>query len=211
MAGMTITCPWCGTSYTAFQNNCRNCGAPLPPPAELEKLTARKSGRLQMPPAPPREIADSYIWRLMGQDGWVISSAVFVLLGVIFGFVGGGLTIGIITAFVGIPFLGMGLLFLGGGLAIIYWRYHEATNILNVLKHGQAKEGEITGLEPNYNVRINGRTPWTVYYRFSVDGKDYDGKVSTLNDPSFFMQPGSPAVVLYLPDAPEHNGLYPHP
>lgn len=207
----TITCPWCGTNYTSFQSNCRNCGGTLPAPAQVEAAAARKQLELQMPPSPPREISDNYVWRLLGQDGWVISSAIFVLLGVIFSFVGAGLTLGIITAFVGLPFLGMGLFFLCGGLGIIYWRYQFAQNVVNVLKHGEATEGEVTGLEANYNVRINGRNPWTVSYKFALDGKDYEGKVTTLNFPGLFMQPGSPAVVLYLPDKPGNNQLYPHP
>jgi hypothetical protein len=207
----TITCPWCGTNYTSFQSNCRNCGGTLPAPQEVEKAAKRKTAKLQMPPAPPREISENYVWRILGQDGWVISAAIFALLGGIFTVTGAGLTIGIITAFVGLPFLGMGLLFLGGGGAVLYWRYQEAQKAMNVLKFGQAKEGEITGLDVNYNVRINGRNPWTVHYRFSVDGKDYDGKVGTLNDPSYLLQPGSPAIVLYLSESPENNGLYPHP
>lgn len=207
----TITCPWCGTNYTVFQSNCKNCGGVLPAPAQVVAIAERKQFKQQMPPPPPREISNSYVWRLLAQDGWVISSAVFVMLGVIFSMVGGGLTLGVITAFVGLPFLGMGLLFLGGGLAILYWRYQTAQTSVNVLKHGRAKEGEITSLVPNYSVRINGRTPWAVNYKFSLDGKEYEGKVSTLNDPSFFLQPGDSAVILYLPDKPESNQIYPHP
>lgn len=164
-----------------------------------------------MPPAPPREISPNYAWRLLAQDAWVISAAIFVLIGSIFTLVGGGLTLGIITAFVGLPFLGLGLLFLFGGLGIIYWRYQLAANSANVLKLGLATEGEITALEPNYSVRVNGRTPWNIKYKFSLDGKDYEGSVGTLNDPSFALQAGSPAVILYLPNKPENNQLYPHP
>jgi hypothetical protein len=208
-----IVCPWCGTNYTAFQSNCRNCGGTIPAPKETAERPARRAaaGELQFPAAPPREIAPNYIWKLFAQDGWVISAGIFALLGGIFSVTGAGLTIGVITAFVGLPFLGLGLLFLGGGGAVLYWRYQVAQDSVNVLKLGQAKEGEITALEPNYSVRINGRTPWNIRYTFSVDGKDYEGSTSTLNDPSYFMQAGSPAVVLYLPEKPESNQLYPHP
>jgi len=210
---MAIVCPWCGTNYTAFLSNCRNCGGTIPAPAETTEATttSRQGIRLQMPPPPPREISKNYIWRLLGKDGWVISSAIFLLLGLIFTMVGGGLTLGIITAFVGIPFLALGLLFLGGGGAVLYWRYQTAQNAVNVLRLGQATQGEITGLDQNYNVRINGRNPWKIYYKFTLDGQDYEGSVGTLNTPGYELQPGSPAVVLYLPDAPKNNQLYPHP
>lgn len=207
-----IVCPWCGTNYTTFQSNCRNCGGAIPAPIEAPAAVGpRRQIRLQMPPSPPREISPNYAWRLLAQDAWVISAAIFALLGGIFTVVGGGLTIGIITAFVGIPFLGLGLLFLLGGVGIIYWRYQIADKAANVLKLGQATQGEITALEPNYSVRVNGRTPWNIKYKFTLDGKDYEGSVGTLNHPGYELQEGSAAVILYLPDKPENNQLYPHP
>ena len=209
---MTITCPWCGTSYTAFQTNCSNCGGTLPAPPKVQPAEVKRGKiELQMPPAPPREISDGYAWRIMLQDGWVISGGIFALLGFIFAITGAGLTIGIITAFVGLPFLGMGLLFLGGGFATLYWRYQQAMHLVNVLRHGESIQGEISGLDANYNVRINGRHPWTIHYKFENGGQQYEGKVGTLNEPGFHLQPGNPAVILYLPDSPEHNSLYPHP
>lgn len=209
-----VICPWCGTNYVTFQSNCSNCGGTMPAPRKAPAADATptqpSARRLNWPPSPPRTIAPNYVWKLLGQDGWVISMTVFVLLGFIFTVVGAGLILGIITAFVGFPFVGMGLLFLGGGFAVMYWRYQEAVQTAEVLKSGQAKEGEIISLEPNYSVRINGRMPWIVRYQFTLDGKPYTGSVSTLNNPQF-THPTSPAVVLYLPENPERNQLYPHP
>ncbi|MCL4257860.1 MAG: hypothetical protein KJZ53_04930 [Anaerolineales bacterium] len=209
-----VICPWCGTNYLSFQSNCSNCGGTIPAPARsaAEQPQARASAQRQLtwPPSPPRSIAPNYVWKILGQDGWVISMAVFVLLGFIFTVVGGGLTLGIITAFVGLPFVGIGLLFLGGGGAVIYWRYQQAVQTVEVLKSGRAKEGEIIGLEPNHSVRINGRMPWNIRYQFTLDGKLYEGVTSTLNNPQLTHAPG-PAVVLYLPEHPEKNQLYPHP
>jgi hypothetical protein len=66
-------------------------------------------------------------------------------------------------------------------------------------------------LAANYNVRVNGQTPWKVTYGFELDGQHYEGTVSTLNPPGLHLQPGMPATVLYLQDTPSQNTLYPHP
>jgi len=166
---------------------------------------------LPTPPPPPRSISDSYAGRLLLTDGWAIVAFVFGLLGAIFTVVGTVLTLGIITAFVGIPFAGLGLLFLGGGGAVAVWRYQEAQKIVAVLRAGEAAEGQIVQVEENLNVRINQRHPWTIRYQFRVGGQEYEGRVSTLNVPGGGLQPGKRACVLYLPNAPGQNMLYPHP
>jgi len=47
----------------------------------------------------------------MTTDGWSIAAFIFFLIGAIFGMIGLGLTVGIVTAFVGIPFLLLGIVF----------------------------------------------------------------------------------------------------
>lgn len=206
---MVITCPYCGTNHLEFQSNCKNCGAPLPAP-ELVAEAARRR-QLVMPPPPPREIANSFAWKLMLTDGWGIVSFILLFLGAIFAFTGAGLTAGLITAFVGLPFLCFGVGFLGGGGYLFYWRWGIAQTQLNVLRQGLSTTGEITKLEQDYNVTVNGRNPWRISYKFSLKGEEYEGVVTTLNDPADNLAPGRPAAILYLPEAPQHNGLYPHP
>jgi hypothetical protein len=163
-----------------------------------------------MPPSPPREISDSYRWKLLFGDAWVIGAGIFALIGGIFAVVGFGLTVGIITAFVGIPFLGMGLMFLGGGGYVLYWRYQEALKAVNILRNGQAVIGQITSAQINYSVQVNGRNPLTIGYQFQVSGKDYRNTVTTLNHLNLRFEPSKPVCVLYLPNAPEYSSLYPH-
>ena len=209
-----ITCPWCGTNYAAFQSNCNNCGGPLPVPEQAAApIRAENEGEAEapMPPPPPRQISSSYAWRLLVSDGWAITSLVFLLLGVIFAPLGFAMTVAIVTAFVGIPFLLLGVAFLGGGLAVVYWRYQVAQKLVEVLRNGEAAQGEISGAEVNYSVTINGRHPRTIAYRFHVAGRDYQGSVTTLNIPGAELRMGRRVCVLYLPAAPEHNSLYPHP
>ncbi len=216
-----VTCPWCGTSYAAFQSNCSKCGGPLSQPvaepsparadaAPVEAATTAEEDVL-MPPPPPRPISDSYAWRIMLTDGWAVSSFVFGLLGGIFTLVGGALTLGIITAFVGLPFLAVGLAFLVGAAAVAAWRYQSAQRLVEVLKTGQATVGQIERVDENYSVRVNGRHPWTITYQFQALGRPYSGRVSTFNHPGPALQPGRKTCVLYLPAAPQHSGLFPHP
>jgi hypothetical protein len=207
-----ITCPYCGSSYTSFQTNCDNCGATLPPPKEIAaEVRAKAPVRALKPPPAPRDVADGYVWRLLLQDGWAVASLIFIFLGAVFSFVGAGLTAGIITAFVGLPFLFIGLPFLFGGGYLGHQRYQQAQQQLHVLQVGADTVGEITELEVNASVQVNGRNPWTVTYRYSVEGVEYEGSLSTLNIPGTELAPGNPITVLYLEDTPEISGLYPRP
>ena len=205
-----ITCPWCGTSYLAFQSNCKNCGGPLiASGAPVE--TAASTENILTPPPAPRPISKSYAWRLMSSDGWSIAAFVFGLLGVIFSAVGAGLTLGVITAFVGLPFLFLGLIFLAsGGLAFV-WRYQEAQMVLGVLREGAAARGQVVEIQENYSVSVNGRHPWIIRYQFQANGESQEGKVTTLNPPGQQLAKGKAVCVLYLPVAPKWNSIYPHP
>lgn len=204
-----VTCPWCGTNYATFQPTCTNCGGPLPLPAEKASLESDEA--LPSPPLPPRPISDAYAWRLLPSDGAAVSAFVFILLGLVFTFVGGVLTAGIITAFAGIPFAVIGPLILIVGLALGLWRFSEARQVVRVLREGQATEGQIAEVSENYRVSVNGRHPWVIRYQFRWDGRIYAGRVTTLNSPGANLRAGKRASVLFLPNAPQHNVLYPHP
>jgi hypothetical protein len=205
-----VTCPWCGTTYTQFQSNCKNCGGPLLP-ADMTPGPAVSSGSIPVPPPAPREISGQYILRLMATDGWSIAAFVFTLLGGIFSVVGFFLTLGIITAFVGIPFLGLGLVFLAPGVGVLVWRYNTTQKVVEVLRDGVAARGEITDVQVNYSVRINNQNPWVIRYQFQFNGQMYAGEVSTLNPAANQYQAGNPVSVLYLPSEPQWNCIYPHP
>lgn len=214
MATTMITCPYCGTNYAQFRSNCKNCGGPLPMPEEQAAVYAiMEAPDERVPDAPPapRKISNGYVWKLLFSDGWGVSAFVFLLMGIIFLPLGGALTLGIVTAFVGIPFSLLGLLFFGGGLGVGVWRYQQKAKTVEVLRNGLPATGEILRVDQNYSVRVNGRHPWTIKYFFGLNGKEYEGQVTTLNRPGLGMQPGRKARVLYLEGAPVHNVLYPHP
>jgi hypothetical protein len=204
-----ITCPWCGTNYTTFQPNCRNCGGSLPLTAE--EAPEPSVARITVPSPAPRDVPRNYTWRILVTDGWAIAGGILLFIGAVFGMVGIGLIIGVVTAFVGLPFAGLGtLLFVAGG-ALIVWRYGEAQKTVAVLRHGQAVLGEIVEVYKNFHVQVNGRHPWTVVYRYEVGGRGYEGRVTTLSRPNLGRQPGTAVYVLYAQGEPGQSVIYPHP
>ncbi len=151
------------------------------------------------------------MWHILSTDGWAIAALVFSLLGFVFGVVGTALTISVVAAFVGLPFGGLGVLFLGAGIAILVWRYQMAHRTVEVLQQGEATLGEILSVQQNYQVRVNGRYPWTVEYRYEVYGREYRGKVTTLSRPDLSQQPGAPVYVLHMRGDSGQNTIYPSP
>ena len=204
-----ITCRYCGTSYTTFQPTCQKCGGALELP---DAQAVERTGESIAPPPPaPRQVPGNYAWRILGSDGWAITGGVFLLVGAIFGVVGIGLTLGIITAFVGLPFAGLGVLMLAGGAGLVTWRFQKAQKTVQVLKEGEAVLGEMVDVRQNLHVRVNGRHPWTAVYRYVVDGRPYEGKVVTLVRPDPRLQAGEGVYVLYQPGEPGLSTIYPHP
>jgi hypothetical protein len=204
-----ITCPWCGTSYQAFQPSCSKCGGSLPLPAGVDAKP--EAGGLVPPPQPPRNVPGQIKWRLLSSDGWAIPGLVFLLLGAVFGVLGLVMTLAVVTAFVGVPFALLGALFLLVGVPLLLWRYQTAQRTVDVLRVGQASQGEIVSVHQDYRVRVNGRYPWKIAYRFQVDRRQYGGEVTTLSQPDLSQQPGKPVYVLYMASEPEQNTLYPSP
>jgi hypothetical protein len=196
-------CPWCGTNYTTFRSNCKNCGGPLPQFEEAP--TPPPIPDVPEPPPAPREFKSSFVWRKLFSEGWTIAASVFVLLGVIFTLIG----IPLILVFVGIVFIPLGLLFLAVGVPIIIWRYQKAQQTLSVLRMGEPVLGNIVDITENVAVSVNGRHPWIITYRFEVGGDRYEGKTTTLRPVGFTHHAGQPMYVLYLPDDPAQNSIYP--
>lgn len=187
-----------------------NCGGPLQMTGETAASPTSREETIPPPPA-PRPISGKYVWRLFFTDTWGIFALIFGMLGAIFSLVGAGLTLAIVTAFVGIPFLLIGLAFLVAALAAGAWRYHHARQVVSVLRSGESTRGQITDVQKDYSVRVNRKHPWVIRYRFQVNGQDYEGKVRTLNPVGANLQTGSMVSILYLPDAPQWNAIYPHP
>lgn len=204
-----LKCPWCGTSDYEVRTNCKNCGGPLP---EREPEGSDLSREIPLkPPPPPREISKNYVRKLMLGSGWGVAAAIFAFIGGIFFFVGLLLTVLVVTAFVGIPFIGMGAIFGVAGSIVLKTQYDKARQTVEILKLGHDTEGLVKEVEQNFMVRINGRHPFSINYEYSVDGRSFKGSVQTLQDPLPVFRPGGRAWVLYSPGSPETSTLYPHP
>jgi hypothetical protein len=207
-----ISCPYCGTQYQTFQPNCKNCGAPIPASSpDLFQTVLDAFVSSIEPPAPPREIVKSYIWKLFMTDGSGVTVMILMIIGFVFLMVGLGLIFGVMTIFVGIPFSLLGAAMFISGLKLGIRQYREKEMIVDVLKTGESVIGEITNLEENINVSINDRHPWLIEYDYVVGNRLYSGKVTTLNPPVMVLQPGKKMYVLYLPADPKKSSLYPHP
>ena len=142
-----------------------------------EKITSPDSDEiLQTPPLPPRPISDRYVWRIFFGDGWWIASLVFVILGIVFFPLGASLTLVVITAFIGIPFLFLGIGFLIAGGWVAVWRYQIAQKIVYVLRVGEAVRGQITEVQQDTSVMVNGRNPWEIRYQFQANEQNVDGE-----------------------------------
>jgi membrane protein implicated in regulation of membrane protease activity len=149
------------------------------------------------------------VWRKLSADVWAIVGAVFSLLGVIFAITGTVLTATLVALFIGLPFAGLGTAFLAVGLALLIWRYQRAQRILDALRLGEASLGTIVDAHENHYVKVNNRHPWTITYRFSVLGQEFEGKTTTLRGPEQRQQAGQPVYILYLEGDPTLNTIYP--
>ena len=127
------------------------------------------------------------------------------LIGAIFTLIG----IPLLLVVVGLVFVPLGLVFLGAGAPILIWRYNKAQQTLNVLRMGKPTPGNIVDIRENVAVEVNGRHPWTITYGFAVDGEEYEGQTTTLRPVGFTHQVAQPTTVLYLPDDPTQNTIYP--
>ncbi|MEM7031896.1 MAG: DUF3592 domain-containing protein [Chloroflexota bacterium] len=202
-----ITCTHCGTSHKTHQATCPNCGAVLPP-FENSIVGSSPKTALTAPPPIPREAPPQYIQRTMLTEGWAIVGLVFFILGAVFTLVGLGLTLAIVTAFIGLPFCGLGLLFWIGSIPVLMVRYQQVKLMRHIFKVGQSTQGEIVAIQQNRAVRINRQYPWMIKYKFRAIGQEYQGEMTTLNPTAAHYKLGQPVYILYLEDDPRQNILY---
>ena len=197
-----IECSWCGTRYTVFQLNCSNCGGPLPSPPGDDPGA---------PPAPPpRKLPRGYARRvLFSANALAIVGVVFTLVGLPFVIVFP--IIGISTGLILFILIGglLGGIFSLLGISFLVVSIRNVNRKLQAFRYGEATIGEVAEVYRDTSVSVNGRSPWVIVYWFEVSGEQYEGKATTWNSTAREREAGQPLHVLYLPDAPDHNTIYP--
>jgi hypothetical protein len=196
-----ITCPWCGQRNPADALECRKCGGPLPVPG-IDPGPE--------PPLPPRTLPKGYKSRMYWKNSPMNTiGLIFAIIGVsigclfpVIGLVSGLLLFACIGG-------GMGLLFGGIGGAMLYSGVKTARGKLRPYEFGIAAPGEITDIYHDTTVEVNGRNPWAVQYIFEANGEAYEGKTVTWKYAPKLQKVGNYVWVLYMPDDPEQNVLYP--
>ncbi len=157
-------------------------------------------------PAAPREISGDMradagergrFLRLFG----AISLGVGGLLAVLF-------TILAIAA--GLPPLGgfLGLAWVVAGLTLYLLGARAARRALRVYAHGAAASGEIVEVRKNLALRMNGKNPWEVIYRFQASSAEITGKARFWDDLMPEGRRGDRVSVVYDLDNPKNNALW---
>ncbi len=107
--------------------------------------------------------------------------------------------------------IGMIFLYAGGGILVVgvglaSRRLSAMRRRASLLEYGLESQGTIVELAPNPLVRVNGRRPWVVRYRYEIQGLEYQGRESMLDLPEGYVQGGS-VVVIYDPMRVEVSAL----
>ncbi len=163
-----------------------------------------------VPPPAPRALPKGYARNLMfsgnplGLVGGIFF-AVGLLLGVIFP------TIGIATGLWLMLLIGgfLALIFTTLGGTMLYVVYQAGMNKVRPYKDGVAVLGEVGNVYKNPLVNVNGRNPYTVEYLFRADGRPFEGQMDTWSSAVIDLEKGQPLHVLYLPEDPLQNVIYP--
>jgi Protein of unknown function (DUF3592) len=125
-----------------------------------------------------------------------IVALVFSILGVVFTTVGLGLATFVRPQVIGITFLciGSGILTVGVMLAAI--RVAAIRRRARLLETGLESRGTIVDVAQNPLVRVNGRHPWVVRYRYEMQGCEYHGNERMMDLPAGYKE-GASVTVMY--------------
>jgi hypothetical protein len=94
----------------------------------------------------------------------------------------------------------------GGALLFVAW--WKRARARRIFRDGIEAEGEVVSVGYDYRVRVNGKNPWRVIYRFQVGGRSYEGSYSCWTDAPPTVKPGDPVVILHDEGSPSANVLW---
>lgn len=188
-----ITCGWCNTHYASWQNHCDFCGGPMPGLPGLELG--------EEPPPPPRRLPRGFAFRtrwsqniatLAGGGFFLISSLFFLA----------ALKAHSWAALV--PFF-----FMTGGFFMFRLGWRHASSVLRAFRRGIAVRGEIYECRIDRTQSMNGEHPYKLTWHFTVEGRQYEGALTSFDSTLGSRARGQPVWVLHVPRDPAQNTLYP--
>lgn len=197
-----VTCPWCKQFSPAAPPgaDCGNCGGPLPPPPSV--------GRALAPPPAPRHLPERYTRdRLLAKNAGAIVGTAFAAFGALFGVIGLGLCLVLLP--LGLGFMAFGGLFGGIGLAVRNASRKDPMRQIEALTRGVAAEGQVVSVGRDGSESINGRNPFVIEYLFTVNGQPIGGATKGWDIVNATRQPGQALWVVYLPNDPSVNSIWP--
>ena len=196
----TRECTFCHLPNPLSAQRCGGCGAPMAG-AALPSLL------VEVPPAPRKTN-----WKLLWSDG---GSSFMLLWGALFGGIGGGLgalfmVIGTLTLLLPMAAIGFFVFLVFGGIGggVFGLGFYRSRARNQIWKHGVAIEGSVLSVEENFSVRINGRHPWIVRYRFRWPDGDKEAEMSLLDPRLRNVQEGTLLRVLVDPQDPLQSLVY---
>ncbi len=196
-----IACPWCTQRNPADALECRKCGGPLPVPG-IDPGPE--------PPPPPRTLPKGYKSRMYWKNSPMTTiGIVFAIVGLSIAcvFPAIGIAVGLVPFACAGGFFGMAFGIIGA--AMLYSGIKTARGKLRPYEFGIATPGEIIDIYRDTTVEVNGRNPWAVQYLFEVGSESIEGKSITWKHAPKLQKAGNHVWVLYMPDDPEQNALYP--
>jgi hypothetical protein len=131
-------------------------------------------------------------------SGLGIVALVFTILGVVFTGTGLVLALNVWPESIGITVLCSGGSILAVGLVLGAIRLSALRRRAWLLVTGLESRGTIVDLAQNTLVRLNGRHPWVVRYRYEVQGCEYRGRETMMDLPTEYEQ-GATVAVIYDP------------
>ncbi|TLD69818.1 hypothetical protein FEM03_15965 [Phragmitibacter flavus] len=188
-----ITCGWCSTHYQHWQNRCDSCGGPMPPMPGMA---------IGAPPPPaPRSVPSGFPLRVL-----LTNNIASIIGAIIFG----------AGAFMTLMFLvagNWGALFPGlfalGGFLVLRFGIKQGRSTLHAFRDGIAVEGKVHQVSKDTTTTVNGEHPWKLVYHFRVADHLHQGVLISFDSTLSKRVSGQPLWVLYVPENPEKNTLYP--
>lgn len=188
-----ITCGWCNTHYQTWRSKCDACGGPMPPPPGQELGPP--------PPEVPRALPSGYAFRTRFFN-------LSVLLGIGFSGFSGLFLIQVLKNGQWLLALLPGF-FLLGGLSCLRYGWSRASGILRAFRRGIAVPGKVASVCLDTTQSVNQKHPWKLTYHFTLDGRLYEGVITSFDSTLAQRAAGQPLWVLYVEKDPTQNTIYP--